>query len=63
MSLDDAKQEVEVGRLLSHLFWLFIGVKQVRDPKITIDMQYYIRRRFEEFMKIYKTIVKAEEIK
>jgi len=46
LSLEEAGKEVEVGRLLSHMFWLFIGVKQVKDPKITIDMQYYIRRRY-----------------
>lgn len=56
ISQEDARREVEVGRLLSHLFWLFIGVKQVRDPKLKIDMQYYIKRRYEEFSKIYERI-------
>jgi hypothetical protein len=44
---------VKIGRLLSHLFWLFVGLKQIDDPNIDLNMTYYVRRRYEEFMKLY----------
>jgi hypothetical protein len=49
---------VKVGRLLSHLFWLFVGLKQIDDPNIDLNMTYYVRRRFEEFMKLYEEMAK-----
>ena len=38
VGLEEAEREVQVGRMLSHLFWLFIGVKQIKDPQLKIDM-------------------------
>lgn len=48
---------VKVGRLLSHVFWLFVGLKQIDDPNIDLNMTYYVRRRYEEFMNLYKTMI------
>ena len=56
VSLEEAQREVRAGRMLSHLIWFFVGVKQVKDPKITLDMQHYIKRRYEEFMKLYQVL-------
>jgi hypothetical protein len=36
---------VQVGRVMSHFFWMIIGLKQVNDPRISFDMTYYIQRR------------------
>lgn len=36
---------VQLGRVLSHLFWMIIGVKQIDDVRIGFSMVYYIRRR------------------
>lgn len=54
--LEEALVEVTKGRMLSHLFWFFIGVKQIRDPKISLDMKYYVKRRYEEFFKLLKQL-------
>lgn len=48
---------VKVGRLLSHVFWLFVGLKQIDDPNIDLNMTYYVRRRYQEFMNLYKTMI------
>lgn len=42
-----AHKEVLIGRMISHLFWFFIGVKQIKDDKIEFDMKYYIKRRHQ----------------
>lgn len=38
---------VEVGRLMSHYFWMFIGVLSFEDKDCTLDLNYYIQRRYE----------------
>ena len=55
--MEDRLRCVRIGRMLSHLFWLFVGLKQIDDPNIDLNMVYYVKRRYEEFMKLYKEIV------
>ena len=38
---------VQLGRTLSHLFWMIVGLKQIDDKRIGFSMVYYIRRRYE----------------
>ena len=47
------KYYVQMGRVMSHLLWLIIGLKQIDDRRILFDMRYYIKRRCEEFHKHY----------
>lgn len=42
---------VQLGRVLSHLFWMIIGLKQIDDARIGFSMVYYIRRRQQEFLR------------
>jgi hypothetical protein len=42
---------VQLGRVLSHLFWMIIGLKQINDGRIGFSMVYYIRRRQQEFLR------------
>jgi hypothetical protein len=44
--LKERLRMVEVGRLLSHYFWAFIGVLSFEDPDCSLDLNYYIQRRF-----------------
>ena len=37
---------VQLGRVMSHIFWLVIGLKQIDDKRIGFSMTYYIRRRY-----------------
>jgi hypothetical protein len=39
----------QVGRMLSHLFWMIIGLKQINDVRIEFDTVEYVRRRQLEF--------------
>lgn len=55
-SEEERMRQVKIGRLLSHLFWLFVGLKQIDDPNIDLNMTYYVRRRYEEFMKLYNQL-------
>ena len=50
----EREKSVKIGRLLSHLYWMFIGLKQIDDPNIDLDMVYYVKRRYEEFFKLFK---------
>jgi hypothetical protein len=43
----ERERSVKIGRLLSHLYWLFVGLKQIDDPNIDLDMVYYVKRRYE----------------
>ncbi len=56
VEVKDVARCVEVGRMISHLYWAFVGVKQV-DEEIGIDMVYYVRRRREEFFAYYHKLV------
>ena len=56
VSEEEAEYEVEVGRLLSHLFWFFIGLKQINDLP-DLDMIGYIRIRHEQFFKFYQKLI------
>ena len=47
---------VELGRVMSHIFWLAVGLKQIDDKKIGFSMVYYIRRRYEEFSKHFRIL-------
>ena len=48
---EDLKRYVQIGRVLSHLIWQIIGLRQINDKRIAIDMVYYVQRRGEEFAK------------
>lgn len=48
----------KLGRTLSHLFWMIIGLKQINDPRIEFSMVYYVKRRKEEFMRHFKELLK-----
>ncbi len=56
-SFEERWRNVRIGRMLSHLFWLFVGLKQIDDPNIDLNMTYYVRRRYEEFMKLYNELI------
>ena len=47
---------VQTGRVLSHLFWISVGLKQIDDKRIGFSMTYYIRRRCEEFHKHFRIL-------
>ena len=47
----DLEQYVRVGRMLSHLFWMVVGLKQIDDGRIEFSMVYYIKRRQQELMR------------
>ena len=36
--------------MLSHLFWMVVGLKQIDDGRIEFSMVYYIKRRQQELM-------------
>lgn len=36
---------------MSHLIWQIIGLRQIDDKRIELDMVYYVQRRTEEFSK------------
>lgn len=38
---------VEIGRLLSHYFWMVIGLQSFEDSDCQLDLNYYIQRRVE----------------
>jgi len=50
-SLKQWRYYVQLGRVLSHLFWMIIGLKQINDGRIGFSMVYYIRRRQQEFLR------------
>ena len=56
VSEEEAEYEVQVGRMLSHLFWFFIGLKQINDLP-DLDMIGYIRIRHEQFFKFYQKLI------
>ena len=56
ISLEEAVHEVEIGRMLGHLFWFFIGLKQINDLE-ELDMIGYVHIRHEEFFKFYKRLL------
>jgi hypothetical protein len=36
---------VEIGRILSHLFWTLVALFQLKDNSVGFSMVYYIQRR------------------
>ena len=53
MKFEEAEKEVKVGRILSHLFWFFIGLKQINDLP-DLDMVSYVHIRHSYFFKFLK---------
>lgn len=41
----------QLGRVLSHLFWMIIGLKQINDTRISFSMVGYIKKREEQLQK------------
>lgn len=41
----------QLGRVLSHLFWMIIGLKQINDIRISFSMVGYIKKRREQLQK------------
>ena len=53
ISQSTQEKYLKVGRMLSHLYWLFVGLRQIEDEMVgDMNMVYYVKRRYEEFMRI-----------
>lgn len=50
----------KIGRVLSHFFWMIIGLKQINDVRIEFSMVYYIKRRKQEFFKHFEELLKMK---
>ena len=44
--------------MLSHFFWLMVGLQQIDDESMGMDMTSYISRRMEEVLKYGKCLCK-----
>lgn len=45
---------VEVGRLLSHYFWMLVGLQSFEDADCQLDLNYYVTKRIEYIQKYLK---------
>jgi thiamine kinase-like enzyme len=47
---------IELGRVLSHLFWITIGLRQINDKRINYNMVAAIQKRCEQVVKHFSTL-------